>query len=221
MVESGNYNPARSVWIDAIQNFLNHQPLPGESSHQKMAHALRKVEFSLPAENTKQSAILIILFEKNEEWNVILIQRNSGGPRDKHAGQIGFPGGKKDETDPDLMYTALREAQEEIGIDLAMVDVLGKLTPMYIPVSKFMVNPYVAYSRQNSGWKKQDAEIQSILEVPLQVFNDPNVLIETKIKIDDAITINHVPAFMVNEHIIWGATAMILRELLDILPIQK
>lgn len=207
--------PARSSWIEAIQARLNQLPLPGVESHLRRAHALRKVEFSAAPPEARQSAVLLILFEKADEWNILLIQRKTGGPKDKHAGQIGLPGGKKDIHDPDLLFTALREANEETGLDLSQVDVLGKLTPMYIPISKFVVNPFVAYTRQNSGWIRQESEIQSILEVPLKELRDPANFIETRIQLDENITINHVPAFAIQDHIIWGATAMILGEWLD------
>jgi 8-oxo-dGTP pyrophosphatase MutT (NUDIX family) len=167
---------------------------------------------------TRDAAVLLTLFEKTPgDWHLIFIRRNSSHEQDKHAGQVGFPGGKRDLTDPDLMYTALREAEEEVAIDLSGIDVLGPLSPLYITVSKFLVHPYLAYSWKTPRLIRQESEIEDILEFPLAYFLDPATRQETRIHLTTGIVLNHVPAFMVEGQVIWGATAMILSELLDII----
>jgi len=165
----------------------------------------------------REAAVLMTLFESSPgDWHMIFIKRSNGHARDKHAGQIGFPGGKREPADPDLLYTALREAGEEVSLDLTQVDVLGKLTPLYITVSKFMVHPFLAYSAVIPSLKRQEEEVEEIFEWPLRLLTDPGARTETRIRLHSGIVLNHVPAFQVGEQVIWGATAMILNELLEI-----
>jgi len=209
---------SRPVFIETLQQKLLNQPLPGQEAHFKMAHAVRRADPNPDPSTTRDAAVLITLFEKTPgDWHIIFIRRTASHEQDKHAGQVGFPGGKKDSTDPDLMYTALREAGEEVAIDLAGIDVLGALTPLYITVSKFLVHPYLAYSWKTPQLSRQEREIEEIMEFPLELFLDPSSRQETRIHLSPGIILNHVPAFHVHGHIIWGATAMILSELLDII----
>lgn len=162
--------------------------------------------------------MLITLFEKNPgDFHVIFIRRASSSEQDKHAGQIGFPGGKRENGDRDIMFTALREAEEEIALDLTQIDVLGALTPLYIPVSKYLVHPFVAYAAQVPNLSRQEREIEDILEIPLAVFKSTNIRQTTHISLSKGITLNHVPCFLIDNHVIWGATAMIMNELLEVL----
>ena len=209
---------SRPLFIETLQQKLLLHPLPGKDAHFRMAHAVRRADSIPDPSTTRDAAVLITLFEKQPgDWHIIFIRRTSSHEQDKHAGQIAFPGGKRDGTDPDLMYTALREAEEEIAIDLSGIDVLGPLTPLHITVSKFLVHPYLAYSWKVPQLSRQESEIEDILEVPLAIFLDPATRQETRIHLTTGIVLNHVPAYMVNGHIIWGATAMILSELLDII----
>ncbi len=183
-----------------------------------MAHAVRKVEPNPNPDNTREAAVLLTLFENSPgDWHLIFIRRGSSHQKDKHAGQIGFPGGKSEAHDRDLMYTAMREAEEEINIDLSGVDVLGSLSPLYITVSKFLVHPYLAYSWKKPDLTRQESEVEEILEIPLSAFLRSDSRKETRIRLSKGIVLNHVPSFQVNGHVIWGATAMILNEFLDIL----
>jgi 8-oxo-dGTP pyrophosphatase MutT (NUDIX family) len=211
---------SRPALIDQLQYTLQKFPLPGPAAHARMAHAVRKVEPVPDDATTKQAAVLLTLFEKSPgDWHLIFIRRVSSHQQDKHAGQIGFPGGKREVSDPDLMYTALREAEEEIAIDLAGIDVLGPLTPLYITVSKFLVHPYLAYSWKDPQLTRQESEVEEILEIPLASFLDQSSRQATRIHLTTGIVLNHVPSFQVNGQVIWGATAMILNEFLDILPV--
>jgi 8-oxo-dGTP pyrophosphatase MutT (NUDIX family) len=207
----------RPPLIETLQQKLLRHPLPGRDAHERMMHAVRRADQAPEQSTTRDAAVLLTLFEKTPgDWYLIFIRRTSSHDQDKHAGQIGFPGGKRDASDPDLMYTALREAEEEIAIDLSGIDVLGPLTPLHITVSKFLVHPYLAYSWKTPQLRRQEREIEDILEVPLSLFLDPATRQETRIHLATGIVLNHVPAFMVQGHVIWGATAMILSELLDI-----
>lgn len=210
---------SRPELIESLQQRILTGSLPGSLSHIGMAHAVRKVEPPTDPRTTKNAAVLMTLFEKSpNDWHMIFIRRASSHQKDKHAGQIGFPGGKVEAGDPDLMFTALREAEEETSIDLSAVDVLGALSPLYITVSKFLVHPYLAYSWRKPVLTPQESEVEEILELPLAHFLDLSNRHDTRIRLQEGIILNHVPSFEVMGHTIWGATAMILNELLDIIP---
>jgi 8-oxo-dGTP pyrophosphatase MutT (NUDIX family) len=209
----------RPVFIDRLHHQLIHHPLPGREAHLRMAHQVRKAEPHPIPDDTRDAAVLITFFErKPDDWHLIFVQRGGSLHRDKHAGQISFPGGKKDPNDRDLMYTALREAEEEIGLDLAEIDVLGSLTPLYISVSKFLVYPYVSFSRNVPILSRQESEIEAVMEIALHDFLRPDTRTNTRISLGSGIVLNHVPAFTIHGQIIWGATAMIMNELLEVLP---
>jgi 8-oxo-dGTP pyrophosphatase MutT (NUDIX family) len=209
---------SRPALINQLQSKLLLQTLPGSISHYKMAHAVRKVDPNPDPATVRDAAVLITLFEKTPgDWHILFIRRTSSHEGDKHAGQIGFPGGKREVEDPDLMYTALRETEEEIAIDLSGIDVLGALSPLYITVSKFMVHPFLAYSWKEQHLSRQESEVEEILEIPLSGFLDPSTMQLTRIQIRPGIILNEVPSFQINGHLIWGATAMILSEFIDIL----
>lgn len=209
---------SRPPLINTIQEKLIRTPLPGIDAHLRMAHAVRKVDPHQDVHNAKEAGVLITLFEKSPgDFQVIFIRRGSGHEQDKHAGQIGFPGGKREANDPDMMYTAMREAKEEVALDLSIIDILGPLSPLFITVSKYRVQPFVAYAYEPPKLTRQESEIEEILELPLAEFKSANVRQETKIQLAPRITLNHVPCFLINGHVIWGATAMIMNELLEIL----
>ena len=208
----------RPALIDSLQRTLLLESLPGQSAHFKMAHAVRRADVNPDPAEVKNAAVLITLFEKNpDDWHIVFIRRGSGHEKDKHGGQIAFPGGKSEPSDRDLMYTALREAEEETAMNLTTLDVLGELTPLYITVSKFLVHPFVAYTYKMPELVRQQSEVEEILEFPLEDFRKVNSATETRISLGSGIILNHVPAFVIQGHIIWGATAMIMSELLEVI----
>jgi 8-oxo-dGTP pyrophosphatase MutT (NUDIX family) len=208
----------RPSFIDSLQKALIHESLPGQSAHFKMAHAVRRADVNPDPLEVKNAAVLITLFEKSPgDWHIVFIRRGSGHERDKHGGQIAFPGGKEEPGDRDLMYTALREAEEETALDLSTLDVLGPLSPLYITVSKFLVHPFVAYTYKTPQMVRQQSEVEEILEFSLEEFRHTSSMTETKINLGSGIVLNHVPAFVIQGNIIWGATAMIMSELLEVL----
>ncbi len=195
---------SRPTFIEDLQYRLLHRPLPGEAAHMLMAHAVRRADPARNPDESKDAAVLMVLFEKMPgDWHMIFIRRTSRHEQDKHAGQVAFPGGKREPSDPDLMYTALRETEEEIAIDLSGIDVLGALTPLYITVSKFLVHPFVAYSWKTPVLSRQEEEIEEILEIPLSLFLEDSSRQETRIRLQSGIILNHVPAFRVEGHTIW------------------
>ncbi|MBX9449585.1 MAG: CoA pyrophosphatase [Taibaiella sp.] len=187
------------------------EPLPGYTAQKRMSKSLYRPQPDEAPPNAKESAVLILLFEEAGALNVLLIMRTADGGA--HSGQIAFPGGKKEPEDPGYPDTALREANEELSLDPQQVQVIGSISPLYIPVSNFIVHPVVAYADQLPDLEKSEFEVAEIFQIPLSTLFDSkqdtviNITLPLKGKID-------ITAYIINESVIvWGATAMILSEL--------
>ena len=192
-------------------------PLPGKEAQFRMAHAARQGEYPVP-DNARRAGVLALLYpDAREEWNLALIQRVSNFPGDRHGGQIAFPGGGYEENDGTMMRTALRETQEEIGVDASQVHVLGPLTELYIPVSNYMVYPFVGILPFTPVFTPQRDEVDAIVEAPLASLIHPETRKKTDLLLAPNILLKDVPCFKLEERIIWGATAMMISELLALL----
>jgi len=197
------------------------RPLPGPSAQYKMASLRRLEELGLqaaPPPNVKLAAVLLLLFFQEKNWHLTLIQRTVN-PQDRHSGQISFPGGRYEPTDETLANAALREAHEELGVRPERVQLLGRLTELYVPISNFVVHPFVGvlHDGQPPDFTPQPGEVATILVPPLALFLDKNTRKMTDINISETIVLKNVPYFEVEERVLWGATAMILNELLEVL----
>jgi len=188
------------------------QPLPGLEAQLRMVGRVRLMPSVIP-ENSRQSAVLCLLFDTADGLNVLLMKR--GEDKSAHSGQVSFPGGRYEEADKDYLNTALRECHEEVGINGTDVCVLGALTPLYIPVSNFNVHPFVGFIPGRPSYKLSKNEVAYTLEVPLNVLYAPERKIVTDV-ISPAKNepIRNVHAYQLPDGtIIWGATAMMLSEL--------
>ena len=187
--------------------------LPGEEIQFKMAPLERLQELKNLAQSQKNAskAGVMILFYPNEseETNLILILRKTY--RGVHSGQVGFPGGRYEPEDMDLSQTALRETEEEIGVPVNQIRLVKKLTEMYIPPSNFIVQPFMGFMEDKPLFVAQPSEVEALIEVPLPHFLDDTVIISKLLTTSYAVDIE-VPAFHLNGHVVWGATAMILSE---------
>ncbi len=193
------------------------EPLPGREAQYRMANLRRFANPNAhgePPENHKIACVLVLIFQKNGSWHTALIERSTH-PADRHAGQISFPGGKIEESDENLGQVALRETEEEIGVPRENVEILGSLTNLYIPVSNFLVHPFVGWLRGSTDFSPQPGEVQQILTPPLAQFFAPDARKLTEIQLPNGILLSDVPYFEVENHIVWGATAMILNELIE------
>lgn len=193
--------------------------LPGLAAQMEMAHSVRQTPPN-PPPDARIAAVLVLLFPgdaEQQDHHLVFIQRSSRDPRDRHAGQISFPGGSAEDSDPDLAFTALREAQEEVGVDPDQVEILGPLSTLYIPVSNFLVHPFVAYTPSRPNFQAQISEVDAILELPLADFLQPAARTHINQPIGKGITLTNLPCWQVRGHQIWGATAMITSELLALL----
>jgi 8-oxo-dGTP pyrophosphatase MutT (NUDIX family) len=163
---------------------------------------------------------MLLIYPKDEQLHTVLIQRASSNQNDKHSGQVSFPGGKLEKNDESMAFCAKRETFEEIGVPIKDIELLGALTPTYIPVSDFHVFPFVGFVSQEPQWKKQQSEVVEILQVPLFHFLEEKNQSETTIVVQ-GFTLNNVPYFDVFGKKVWGATAMILSEMNHVLMAIK
>lgn len=198
---------------------LNYQlglPLPGIEAQYEMAPVNRQKIFEdkIDLLSYKQSAVLILLYKNQvNKWQLPLIKRvNSGGV---HGGQISLPGGSFDTSDVTLEQTAIRETFEEIGA--RDFNVIGNLTELYIPVSRFKVQPFVAVSQiPNPVFTISKYEVEHLIELPIEQLLENEIKKEGIIKLSDSNQ-TKAPYFEVKGYTVWGATAMILNELRTVL----
>lgn len=157
----------------------------------------------------KQSAVLVLIYLKNGQWHIPLIQRSiyTG----KHSGQISLPGGKPEPTDLDLLDTAIRECQEEIGVRVSRKSILCQLKEVYVPPSNFLITPYLALVETELSFEKDPREVAEVIEVPLKKIA-PSTRTLTNLEVEPN-TFLRTQAYRINEKIIWGATAIVLSEL--------
>jgi 8-oxo-dGTP pyrophosphatase MutT (NUDIX family) len=192
--------------------------LPGEASHHKMAPIERLQELTKIAlkKNTAKKAAVMVLFYPNEagETYLILILRKTY--KGVHSAQVGFPGGKAEPEDTSTQETALRETEEEVGVPQDEIQVLKKLTEIYIPPSNFFVQPFIGVSAKTPRFIPEEKEVEALIEVPLSLFMDDSICISKTLSTSYATDIE-VPAYLLNGHVVWGATAMILSEVRELL----
>jgi 8-oxo-dGTP pyrophosphatase MutT (NUDIX family) len=191
--------------------------LPSIASHIKMAPLERVKSLQEPIYSSltaKKAAVMMLFYPKENETHLVLIKRNAYPG--VHSSQIAFPGGKVDREDVDFRQTALRETFEEIGISEDKISVVKDFTPLYIPPSDFLVYPFMGVCSTEIEFVLQQEEVAGIIEVPLKtLLND--AIISNKILDTSYSKSLKVPVFEIEEHIVWGATAMMLSELKDVL----
>ncbi|MEE4197476.1 MAG: CoA pyrophosphatase [Bacteroidales bacterium] len=184
--------------------------LPGEIAQEKMAPKVRR-HFQSSAKR-RNAGVLILLFPKNNQLCTVCIKRTEYDGA--HSGQISFPGGKFEPGDGDLEQTALRESMEEIGINPKQVNILGQLTPLHIPVSNFYVVPFVGFYPKVPEFIRDPNEVEKIVEIPLVDLMNPKNCTQQEFHYGDhAFT---APIYKSKELVIWGATAMIMSEFLEV-----
>ncbi len=158
------------------------------------------------------AAVLLLLYEHQGDLGLVFQKRTN--KVDTHKGQVSFPGGGKDPEDEDLKETALRETAEEIGVDPADVDILGRLDEMRT-ISGFAVRPYVGWlSRYPYDWVCSEDEVDYLLEVPLQHILDPANYVPDHRKFEGRWA--ELPSYRFRDDLIWGATARMLQNFLDL-----
>jgi 8-oxo-dGTP pyrophosphatase MutT (NUDIX family) len=193
--------------------------LPGTEVQWQMASSDRMVRNfpRVPGKDARVAAVLILLYPHNGTINTVFMQRhNYDGV---HGGQISFPGGKKELIDADIIQTALREAREETGVDSSKLSVVGTLTPLFIPVSNMIVTPVVGWTDNRPDFIHQPEEVVFLIEAELKRFLNPSIIKIKPFEIRGEML--DVRYFDYEGNVIWGATAMILNELLFIISAAR
>lgn len=203
-----------SQQVSKIENL----PLPGESAHFKMAHKdrIEELENANPQrKNAKKAGVMALFYPKDENLtHLLLILRKTY--KGIHSNQIAFPGGKFEIEDADLQATALRETNEEVGVPIERMAIIKSLSKVYIPPSNFEVQPFIGLYEETVPFILQEDEVESLVEVSLTDFlNDAN-LFEQTLSTSYAKNVT-VPAFKLNGYTVWGATAMMLSEVKELL----
>lgn len=201
---------------DVLKNAIE-KGIPGEDAHLRMSPLKRPLS-SLAikkAETIRESAVAIILFPNENTHHCILIQRPIYDGT--HSGQVSFPGGKKDLEDIHLEFTARREAFEEVGIQLTENLLIGELTEVFIPVSGFKVKPFIYFHETIPELTPDEREVAEIFTFTIDELLSENSFSTMEIKFPNGITQKNIPCFNLSNKQIWGATALILNELRELI----
>ncbi len=166
-----------------------------------------------------RAAVLALMYPSAGEIHMVFIKRNEYNGH--HSAQVSFPGGAWENEDLTLQHTAIRETREELGIS-GEVEILGSLTDLHIPVSNFLVTPFVGWMDETPLFKPDPSEVQYVIEAPLQsLLSSSNIEMEVIARHDQAI---QAPCYKIGKEKIWGATAMMLSEILELasrLPLHR
>lgn len=184
------------------------EPLPGLAVQHQMAPEGRITpDYDPTPPGARPSAVLLILLPDKK---MVFIRRAANGRR--HSGQIAFPGGMREREDSDLIASALRETREEIGVTIHRRNVLGVLSPLYIPVSNASVLPVVAWIQKKPKFILETQEVEEVILLPIEDFNNA----EDKMGFTRNGQRIQAPCYRFGEVVVWGATAMMTAEFLNV-----
>ncbi|NJB87243.1 8-oxo-dGTP pyrophosphatase MutT (NUDIX family) [Lewinella marina] len=201
-------------YLQRIRRRLQRGDLPGYAAQEMMGHALRKVHTEAPP-TARPASVLALFYPVGLRLHLLFIQRTSP-PGDRHGGQVSFPGGAAHPEDESPAATALRETREEVGVNPSAVQLLGELTPLYIPVSNYLVNPFVAWTPQRPDFTLQASEVERVLELPFTGFYAERAVDFRDKKLFNGMILKEVPHWVVAGEEVWGATAMMVGELVEL-----
>ena len=189
--------------------------LPGTEVQWEMASSDRRIKMfpRSPGKDARVAAVLILLYPHKGSVCTVLMQRPDYDG--VHSGQISFPGGKQESSDENIIMTAIREAHEETAVEPEIISVIGTLTPLFIPVSNMIVTPVVGWSDRKPAFTHKTDEVAFLFDADLKILLDPSIIKTKPLEIRGELI--EVKYFDYEGKMIWGATAMILHELLIIL----
>ena len=197
-------------------NHLKIKELGGLEAQFKMAPKLR-LQYSkekIEAQKPKRAAVLA-LFYPNQTQKTTLLLTQRASYKGTHSAQISFPGGKIEKSDTNLTETALREAYEEVGVSKSSIEIIRELTDVYIPPSNFLATPFMGFAEQHPKFVLNH-EVENIIEITIDDLLDDNNISTINLTTSYMKNID-VPCFKINNHIIWGATGMMLSEIKELL----
>ena len=192
-------------------------PLPGIQVQMRMMsnRRVREMMEFRQSDQAIKSSVLVLLFPGKENAQPTFVVTLRPTYEGIHSGQISLPGGRFELKDENLRQTALRETEEEIGLDPAEVTIIGQLTELYIPPSNYLVQPFIGFTSGSPVFNPQPKEVEKIIEIPVRQLLDEKNVMQKEIYVS-GIQFS-APSFVIDGTIIWGATAMILNEFKEIL----
>ena len=196
------------------------RPLPGPDAHLLVSHPARQL--GVPDGVTpREAGVLLLLYPDGYgALHFPLIERASRHAADRHRGQIALPGGKREPEDDSITATALREAEEEVGVVREDVRVLGQLSPLYIPVSNFLVTATVGFAERRPDFVPQEAEVARVIEASAAELFEERAVRHADMDVHGRLTLKQVPYFALAGERVWGATAMMLSEFRAALSVE-
>lgn len=208
---------------ETLKKSLLHQ-LTGNRSHQKMAPASRIDDVEIAKSkgdfaNARKSAVMILMYNEANRTKVIFIRRSFYVGI--HAGQIAFPGGRFEIEDITLENTALREIEEEIGIKSNEINVLGRLSDIFVPASNFIISVFIGFLQQKPNYSPDHREVAEIIEIDLSEFFEHDVIREKVFLVPSATQSIMAPYYKVGNIELWGASAMVMSELIDMIRYEE
>ncbi len=186
--------------------------LPGKDSHKKMKISYRnEKKNSFNINMAKPAAVLLLLFPDNKKICFYLTKRTE--KLKYHKGQISLPGGSNEKGES-LLETALRETEEEIGVNKNEISILGQITPLFIPVTGFLMTPFIGFTSKEPIIKLDSMEVEEVFSVNiLDLINNDKLITHRQLNGRDVT----IPYFNLNNQQVWGATSMVLSEFKDML----
>ncbi len=205
-----------SMPITLLRSFLNErlrQPLPGTEAQLRMApeYRMKPEDAQIEGKDCLEAAVLALFFPADNHLQLVLTRRRAD--LTDHAGQVSFPGGRREPEEP-LSQTALREAHEEIGVHPSLIELHGRLSPLYIPPTGFCVFPFVGTAAEPLQLTPDRREVAEIMTAPLPTLLDESICKREPWDLNGARV--QVPYFDISGCKVWGATAMMLAELVEI-----
>jgi 8-oxo-dGTP pyrophosphatase MutT (NUDIX family) len=194
-------------------------PLPGKSAQIKMMRTdlnqTLKDQYFDPLKEAKKACVMLLLYPVDDHWCTAVMQRPESPYA--HSRQISLPGGRLEDTDQSLEAGAKRETLEEFGIPPKDIQTLGRLSNLYIPVSNFLVHPFVGYLKKKPNFIPDPKEVEAIIEIQISDLMNPASRKVKNIRTNKGMILEDIPYFDLSDKVVWGATAMILNEFIEVL----